>query len=284
MPLIEILTSTDPHQGLGNLRRSLYLKCELESLGFECILTGSYFEHTKLNSIPRLLICDVPLGLQNSKESVLECSKNVIFLVGIDWFGKETPLYNFSIFPRMRLKASKRMYTGLEYAFIRKEIKNIQKLYILENSTTLITLGATGTEIAVNLHSQLLDKMQKVITVISGIDSEESLGDNSIMYNPENFEELIGNSSQVITNGGLVCLESVYLGKSVHSIPLNINETYFVSRLKNNVGSISIYRKSNLYDVVDGVVNSKDNFEIPKIKSFSALGYETVVEICSQEE
>lgn len=164
-------------------------------------------------------------------------SKKHLIRIGFEFSGELEVQYNIVpfAFKSLRFRATKTLYSGLEYLILRPEIKQNFLRTKNQKFDVVISLGAGDT----------LDKAKKIRTKIlsrhDAFDVKIILGKHSgiersheryVITDPDNFYEVIESADHVVTNAGTTLAEAIYLQKSITAWPQTMLELEFALFLK----------------------------------------------------
>ena len=264
MKYIEIYTYGDSKNGMGHISRAKTLRKFLVNKGYKvnffiadykkCLNT--FQKKNYLNGSSEILIFDLPYEINQIIKIAKKNGANIIKFDGT--FSKEVDL-SFHVFDQGFL-INQNVYSGLEYAIIREDVLKFANESPSDRSKVSIVLGGAD----INCHSFqvanfLIEKgiNPESIRVIFGpltkcLDNVP----NKFNYfvSPNNYPELIFNSSWCISNGGTTLLEMMFLKKAVYVIPQSENERLFAEKIFQMGGILGI-GLDNLY------IPSKDKID-----------------------
>ena len=162
--------------------------------------------------------------------------KNLI-RIGFEFSGELEVEYNIVpfAFKSLRFRATKTLYSGLEYLILRPEIKQNFLRTKKRELDVIISLGAGDTlDNASKIRGKILSQHRDFdVKIILGKHSgHESSHEKCIIIDPDNFYEIIESADHVVTNAGTTLAESIYLQRNILAWPQNQLELEFALHLQ----------------------------------------------------
>lgn len=162
--------------------------------------------------------------------------KNLI-RIGFEFSGELEVEYNIVpfAFKSLRFRATKTLYSGLEYLILRPEIKQNFLRTKKRELDVIISLGAGDTlDNASKIRGKILSQHRDFdVKIILGKHSgHESSHEKCIIIDPDNFYEIIESADHVVTNAGTTLVESIYLQRNILAWPQNQLELEFALHLQ----------------------------------------------------
>ena len=164
-------------------------------------------------------------------------SKKNLIRIGFEFSGELEVEYNIVpfAFKSLRFRATKNLYSGLEYLILRPEIKQNFLRTKKRELDVVISLGAGDTlDNASKIRGKILSQHRDFdVKIILGKHSgHESSHEKCTIIDPDNFYEIIESADHVVTNGGTTLAESIYLQKNILAWPQNQLELEFALYLQ----------------------------------------------------
>lgn len=162
--------------------------------------------------------------------------KNLI-RIGFEFSGELEVEYNIVpfAFKSLRFRATKTLYSGLEYLILRPEIKQNFLRTKKRKFDFVISLGAGDTlDNASKIRRKILswDKDFDVRIILGKHSGHESSHEKYIITDPDNFYEVIESADHIVTNAGTTLAESIYLQRNIFAWPQNQLELEFALHLQ----------------------------------------------------
>jgi len=164
-------------------------------------------------------------------------SKKNLIRIGFEFSGELEVEYNIVPFTSKSLsfRATKTLYSGLEYLILRPEIKQNFLRTKKRKMDVVISLGAGDTlDNASKIRRKIRSRYKDFdVRIILGKHSKhKSTHKKYIIKDPDNFYEVIESADHVVTNGGTTLAESIYLQKNILAWPQNQLELEFALYLQ----------------------------------------------------
>jgi spore coat polysaccharide biosynthesis predicted glycosyltransferase SpsG len=164
-------------------------------------------------------------------------SKKNLIRIGFEFSGELEVEYNIVpfTFKSLRFRATKTLYSGLEYLILRPEIKQNFLRTKKWELDVVISLGAGDTlDNASKIRRKILSQHRDFdVKIILGKHSgHESSHEQCIIIDPDNFYEIIESADHVVTNAGTTLVESIYLQRNILAWPQNQLELEFALHLQ----------------------------------------------------
>lgn len=164
-------------------------------------------------------------------------SKKNLIRIGFEFSGELEVEYNIVpfAFKSLSFRATKTLYSGLEYLILRPEIKQNFLRTKKRKMDVVISLGAGDTlDNASKIRRKILSRYKDFdVRIILGKHSKhKSTHKKYIIKDPDNFYEVIESADHVVTNGGTTLAESIYLQKNILAWPQNQLEIEFALYLQ----------------------------------------------------
>lgn len=276
---VHIYCDVTPRIGYGHLRRSLSLYKSL--LRNNHSVSISYLNKASVNFFPteflsrtdnsNLVVIDSPFDISKCIE---QARIQDLTTVTLDWFGNIEPDYAINVFNHKECKAKKEVFVGIKYFMIRDEITTLPKK--IRGKDVVISMGGNdlngyGPIIAENLSTNQLHPL-----LINGPLAKhcKEIKRYRSISNPDNYEELILDSSWMVTNGGTCMFEGMCIGKGVLSIPQTKAENTLAHYLYDQGGLLGVgmrclrsYTKDEIRKASDIAVNLVDGLGLKRVTS-----------------
>ena len=180
------------------------------------------------------IVIDVPA---NFNYDLTFLYKSQIILIGYEYSGELKVDYNIVpfVFESRHFKASKVLYSGLEFLILRPEIKAISSKSIKQGKDVVISLGAGDTLAKAEKIRRIILELHKDFNV-KIILGRYSINTNDIAKyittDPIDFYNIINAAAYVVTNAGTTLVEAIYFEKKILACPQNELELEFALYLK----------------------------------------------------
>jgi len=268
--------------GSGHLVRSNVLVNRLKNLEIYVELHVINDDDRKVPpnifSSSHFIIIDLPYDLQINE--IIPSIQNQI-TIGLDWFGHRLLDYNIVLNDYPYSTAKIEVYGGLQYAIVRPEILEINKL--VKRVKTRDYVLTFGRSVAANsgeeIHRRLYEKGLDGEIINPGFYERNSIFDSNSEAAKKLFISTLLSAKTILTSGGATLIESIFLGIEAISFPLNKQEEQFVEYLRKmgclkHVFSIDNMNKE-AYSVIKGLIQETKSNELQEC--IDGLGADRIV-------
>ena len=226
-----------PKYGYGHIKRSSALVKALLKRGLNAqLIIVSELVQIKLELFIKqhlttgIVIFDLPYVLD---DLILQCQKEGILTVTLDYFGKANPYINIIVFEHKKIKTIYKKYVGFKFVIIRDEILQVKSKINFHNDLNYVLVLIGGGDINDQgiKAAELLAHNGYNVKLISGPYSKYPSNPKlyTLYKQPKNLPELLLNANFIISNGGGSFFESIYLKKKIFVLP----QTEFEKNISN---------------------------------------------------
>ena len=228
---IILFTDFNSKIGLGNYIRAQSLKKNIEKRKIKVHLFFNIKKSHKLNQIlkkyqtPKLVLIDSPI----INKIIIEQYKSVSKVLCFDWFGKFVPNYNIAIYEHSKLRATNKIFSGIKYINLRKEITKLSiNKKIIDNKFLIVIGGGDINNQGLRLAKYITEKgfvTTLVIGPLSKYKKLEIIHKRLKLYKSDkHFPEILSSHNNIITNAGTCLFESHFLNKNIYVLPQTTKE------------------------------------------------------------